>query len=221
MDLEVQKNNIVTYTKDSYSTENESESFYRDYKVPTCGFCINGNFSVNERLSKENISLPANAEVIDIYATALADSFDFSGDRGSVISQVKYTLIICNDDEYSSIDIVLPAKYEFECNSDNISTYDAKLEVFSCRVRKDTDSISIDSEISVCIKGSGKDDIIVLSEIDFKNKIAKNKNEITVCYPSCEDTLWSIAKKYHIPMSRINMLNGTDGIIDGKEYLIV
>ena len=206
---------------DLYSTENETENIYRDYKVPTYGRCFNGNFSVNERLSKENISIPENAEIIDIYASAIADSFNCYDNKGTLNIQIKYTVILCNDNEYSAIDIVLPSRYEFECKEDNISNVDAELEVFSCKVRQDSEFISIDSEIGICVKGMGFEEIIALNEATIKDHINKNKSVITVCYPAEDDTLWSIAKKYHIPRERIDALNDTDGNIDGRSFVIV
>ena len=221
LDVEVHKNEYFNYVKDLYSTENETENIYRDYKIPTYGMCFNGNFSVNERLSKDNISMPENAEIVDIFASAITDSFSCNDNKGSINIQIKYTIILCKDNEYSAIDIVLPSKYEFECKEDKISFFDADLEVFSCRARQDSDCISIDSEIGVCAKGMGSDEIIALNETTIKDCINKNKNVITVCYPSPEDTLWSIAKRYHIPSERIDALNDTDGNIDGRSFVIV
>jgi hypothetical protein len=221
LDAEVQKNEYFNYVKDLYSTENETENIYRDYKIPTYGMCFNGNFSVNERLSKDNISMPENAEIVDIYASAIADSFCCNEGKGVVNMQIKYTVILYKDGEYSAIDIVLPSKYEFECKEDNISFFDADLEVFSCRARQDSDCISIDSEIGICVKGMGSEEIIALNETTIKECINKNKSVITVCYPFPDDTLWSIAKRYHIPSERIDALNGTDGNIDGRSFIII
>jgi hypothetical protein len=221
LDVEVHKNEHFNYVKDLYSTENETENIYRDYKIPTYGRCFNGNFSVNERLSKENISIPENAEIIDIYASAIADSFNCYDNKGAVNIQIKYTVILCKDNEYSAIDIVLPSRYEFECKEDNISYLDTELEVFSCKIRQDSEFISIDSEISICAKGMGFEEVIALNETTIKDYINKNKSVITVCYPAEDDTLWSIAKRYHIPRERIDALNGTDGNIGGRSFVIV
>lgn len=221
LDVQAQKNEYFNYVKDLYSTENETENVYRDYKVPTYGKCFNGNFSVNERLSKENISMPENADVVDVYAVAVVDSFNCADKRGTINVQIKYTLVLCKDGEYSSIDIVLPSKYEFECDDDKITSLDADLEVFSCKVRQDSECISIDSEIGVCAKGMGAEEIIALSESTVKDYVNKYKNVITVCYPAEDDTLWSIAKRYHIPRERIDALNDTDGELDKRSFVIV
>ena len=221
LDVQAQKNEYFSYVKDLYSTENETENLYRDYKIPAYGRCFNGNFSVNERLSKENISMPENANVVDVYASAIADSFNCTDGKGIISVQVKYTLILCNDGEYSSIDIVLPTKYEFECPEEKISTFDTELEVFSCKIRQDSECISIDSEIGICAKGFGVEEIIALNESTVKDCINKNKNVITVCYPAEDDSLWTIAKRYHIPRERIDALNDTDGALNGRSFVIV
>jgi len=221
LDIESQKSTSFTYVKDIYSIENESQNIFRDYKIPMCGFCHNGNFSVNERIAKENLSIPDKAEIIDIYASAYAEDFEIVGEKCLVTAQIKYSLVLSEEGEYSCMDITLPAKYEFDCKAENISSGDFNMNVFSCRVRQDGEYISIDSEVGICAKGISAEEIVALNEVIFKDRIKKNKSLITVCYPAPDDTLWSVAKKYHIPTSRIEILNGVEEKIDGREYLIV
>jgi hypothetical protein len=221
IDVEGQTPTSFEYVKDMYSTENESTCLFRDYTVPSIGYCTNGNFSMNERISKENLSIPEGARIVDIYGNAWVDSTESSGEKMNVLGNVKYTLIISANDEYSSMEIVLPAKYEFDCNNENMSSYESKMSVLSCKAREDSDYIGIDAEIGISSMGYSNNKIMVLDEISFDNRIERRKGEITVCYPNENDSLWSIGKKHHISVEHIEKINGVEGNIGGRDYLII
>ena len=69
IEVEGQTPNTFEYVKDMYSTENESTSLFRDYTVPSSGYCVNRNFSMNERIAKENLSIPLPFSVIQLNNT--------------------------------------------------------------------------------------------------------------------------------------------------------
>lgn len=211
----------VKYVKDMYSTQNESSCLFRDYNVPTHGYTHNGNFSMNERVLRENLSLPDECRIVDVYASALVDNTEMSDSSATVLGNIKYTLILCSNGEYSSADIVLPAKYEFDIDSADISSCESSMSVLFCRARMDVDNISLDAEIGVSSSGVGSTDIMTLDEINFGSEIGKRKGEITVCYRGAEDSLWGIAKKYHISTSHIEKMNATSGNIEDREYIVI
>lgn len=219
-ELELQSSEMVTYTQDIYSTENECECQYRDYKIPHLGYCTNGNFSFNERLARDNIGFPTDAQIIDSYAQAIADGVTYRDGKSYVGGQIKVTTILKKDDEYTANEIMLPLKYEFDGGKENMNS-GAILDVISCRVRQDAESVSIDAEIYVSVWGVSSEEIIALNEVRFIDELKKSSRDIVVCYPSTSDTLWSVAKKYHVPISRIEHLNGISDSICDKKYLIV
>ena len=221
VDVEGQSSTTVKYVKDMYSTQKHSNCLFRDYSVPTCGYNHNGNFSMNERIMRENFSLPEECRIVDVYASAFVDNTDVQNGRATVLGSIKYTLILCCKGEYSSVDVVLPAKYEFDVESSDITTCESNMNVLFCRARMDVDNISIDAEIGICSSGVGSTKIISLDEIKFGEEIGKRKGEVTVCYKGVDDSLWSIAKKYHIPTSHIEKMNAVSGKTNDREYVII
>ncbi len=220
LEVEAQGNVPFSYTEDVYSTEYENEALYRDYRIPTSGYCINGNFSINERLSKESLSISASPNIIDCYANAMVDTLTHTGTKGQANGQIKITFVLNTNGEYSTVDTMLPLKYEFDASKD-ISSANARFDVISCKTRQDAESISIDAEIAVCARGNSFENIIALDEVRFTEKINRKKGDITICYPSKDDTLWSISKRYHVPMSRIQGMNALVDDISDKNYLII
>lgn len=221
IDVETQRKEMFTYTKDIYSTSKECECNYKMYTLPTAGYCINGNFSVNDRLSKADLGLPQSFEIVNLYAFPNVDKLENTGNKNVITGQVKYTMLICSEGEYSAVDIFLPTKYEFESQNSNSSSLDANMKVICCHARQDSDNLSIDAEIEVCAKGAGNIEINSLSEVEFTSEIKKKKGMFRIYYPSKDDSLWSVAKKFNVSSETIDQLNQTNGNIEGKNYLIV
>ncbi len=223
LDLEAQCERKFSYLGDVYSTKKSSEAEYKKYEIPTAGYCINGNFSMNEKMSKENVGFPQNATIIDVYGNATAEKTLTEGSKKTVLGQVKYAAILLVDGEYSSLETVLPFKYEFDAGSTSreCSACEANINVISCKIRQDAEEISIDAELSLSAWGSGSTEITALSQVRFENDVKAEKGKVIIYYPSSTDTLWSIAKRYFVPVSKIQTLNGISDDVINKEYLII
>lgn len=219
LEAEAQKSVPFGYTKDIFSTENSCECAYKEYRVPVALKCRNGNFSQNDRLDRATLALPENAVIIDTSATAAAENFEYDADKGkiTVSGQCRYTLLLSDSGEYSTSEIQTPFRYELDATG-NIqpAVSDADIEVVSCRARFDADSLCIDSEISVALSVSGEEAVNVLSEARFGEPLKRSRSDIIICYPSPDDTVWSVAKRYCVPVTSVSSTDET-----GKDYLII
>ena len=189
--------------------------------MPSCGYSHNGNFSINERVLRSTLSIPDDCKIVDVCATATVDKTEILEGRATVLGNIKYTLILCCNGEYSSADIVLPVKYEFDVDSNNISACESNMSVIFCRARMDVDNLGLDAEIGVRSSGLGTSNMVALDEINFGSDIVRHKGEITVCYKGEEDSLWGVAKKYHMPVSHIDKMNAVNGSIDDRRYIVI
>ncbi len=208
----------LEYTKDMYSTKNECNTSYRSYPTINNGYCINGNFSMNERLIKKNISYPENANIIGAFGAAFANGLESNENKKTVNGQVKFTLLLDVDGEYMTNDVILPLRYEFDGCKDDISSADTTISVINCNVRQDAESISIDAELAVSAWGITYDDINVAYEINIGEEIHKNKGELVIYYLCPEDTVWSVAKKYHISRKELERKNKK---LENVDYMII
>lgn len=212
-----QKDTPFSYTRDIYSTESYSNTTYRDHKIPASGYCICGNFSMNDRMTKENIGFPENAEIVDTYGVATAQSIESQNGKNILIGQVKYTVLVYNNGEFSTLETILPLRYEFDNDNVISTTQKATVSVISCRARQDSESVSIDSEMAVSAWGASEIEIDAVSEVSFGEKLEKNKRDIIIYYLTPEDTTWSVAKKYHIPFNELKAKEATQS----SEYVII
>ncbi len=209
LQLEAQNNEEINVVRDVYSTKYETNCTVKSYNLPSIGFAENGNFSMNEKISRESLGLPESFEIIDVYGTVTAEGCEIRDSKAELRGTAKYTLIVKAGDEYSSQPITLPVKYVFDCDDNNITSYINEINVISCAVRCDGDTVSLDAELGVVSVGLSSNVVTVVDDVKFSDEIIKSKGEITVVYPSADDDLWSVAKRYHVPVCEIEEKNPT------------
>ncbi len=221
LDVSAEGEKSFNYTKDIYSTENLCECTYKEYTMPIPSFCMSGNFSMNERVLKEGLSIPEMAEIVTCYGEAFSEKCELVNGKGIISGHAKYTVILSNEGEYSALEILLPVKYEIDGTCKSLNNTSTLFSVISCEARQDAESLLIDAELSVYGWGMANENITVLTDVTFGESIGKRKGDVIIYYTTPSDTLWSVAKKYHISPERIEAKNGLNGSINGKDYLMI
>ena len=197
----------VTYTRDLYSTENYSECAYKEYTIPEVVMVSRGNFSQSERIPAADTSISHSCRVVDISCRPMAEKLEKDKGKITVSGQCKYSFVLENDGEYSVTDLMLPFKYETDGDVDDITDHNVNIGVISCKGRIEGTNICIDTELSICMEVQCSEIISTLSEVRFGDKVKKSDGDIIICFPSPEDTPWSISKRYFVPMSKISEMS--------------
>ena len=129
-----------------------------------------------------------------------------------------------NDGEYSSAVIELPFRYETKA-PDSFAGVSADAlfsgEVVSARARVDGERIGIDSEISMSGCSFEMAQTKILDRVSFGEEIGRSVGEYTVCYPEKSESLWSVAKRYGVPIDALISGNKlpSDVELDGDSSL--
>ena len=196
----------VSYTADVYSTEQKCKCFTRDFAVPMALCNKNATLSLGERVTMEELGIPDGAELIDVGATAVIDSAALVDGKYVLRGNCRYCFIFSKEGEYAYAETRLPVKYECDaCSNDNeVKAFDAVADVISCRGRSDGDSVSVDSELMLSVSLFGSNEARILEKAEFGDKHEKRRGVFAVCYPSPEDTIWSIAKRYAVEPNAIS-----------------
>lgn len=221
LQLEAHNDEELSLVRDVYSTKYKSSCSVVSCELPSVGFAEIGNFSMNEKLTRESIGLPESFQIIDVYSSAVADECRYGDKKAELRGTAKYTLIIKINDEYSSHEVTLPVKYVFDCPDKNIASYNSEINVISCSARCDGEIISIDAELAVTSIGVSTSFVTVVDNVVFGETVARTKGEITVVYPGADDDVWSVAKRYHVPVSEIEAKNPAVATLGITSYLIV
>ncbi len=195
------KNAPVSYVKDMYSTVCSTRCDYKKYKVVSESGGNACNITSSETRALDEVSVDPASVIADVSATSRVDSVECDGSRMKASGTVKYNLALENNGEYSSKEIELPFTYTCECREDWDSIFPSS-EVISTRGRIDGERISLDSELALTFKAYRENEISALEAMHFGDAISEEKCTVVV-FPSADDSVWSIAKKYNAPTERI------------------
>ncbi len=233
-----QKDIPTIYTKDIYDTRRNTSATYTSYCVENALQTHSGNFTLSHSLPLSDVNIPASARVVDAMATA--EPSELRGERGKYIlnGTCHVHLILQNNAEYSSTQIDLPFKYEFEntssyqtdmWGSENGLSFGGRVTPLACRARIDGERVGMDAELCVMLHLTQKNNITALSGIHVGDEVQRSHGEYVICFPAPQDTLWSVAKKYHAPLAPLSAANGLSSLtspdapdsLEGVGYLIV
>ncbi len=223
------RNVAVDYTKDLYSTAAAGENAYETLRVPYLLKCTGGNFSLNTTLSMEEAGIRQGQSVVDVTLLPTSLAAECVNGKYTVSGKCRCQAILCGDGEYGAQEFEVPFRYECEGSEEAPSDYDLDLQAISCRARMDGERIAIDAEMAVSIGARAFHEISAFREASFAEAAPRSCAAYTVCYPSREDTLWSVAKRYRRSVSELGQMNPLQGApaadsresLDGVGYLLV
>ena len=224
-----QRNEEIEYTRDVYSTLSECEATYRERSFAHALRSINGNFSLNHTLSVSEAGIRPDAHVVDICAVPAVAAMENDQGKYRLMGRCRCQLILSDGEEMSLQEIEVPFRYECEGAREAVNDYDASVSVISCRARVDGERISVDAELAVMLATRGEQSCRMVSAASFGEAVKTAVAAYTVCYPSREDTLWSVAKRYHRSVNDVMAINhlaeapsaDSDESLAGVRYLLV
>lgn len=232
IECHVARLDTVKYVKDVYSTTHRVTSDYKMIDFPSRERAVNGNFTLSDSMTLEEAGIIPSSNVVDVVGSVYPEAYSFEGDRCIVNGRARYDLLLEDDGEYSSAVIELPFRYETAA-PDSLAAADAdalfSCEVISTRARLDGERIGIDSEISMSGSSFEGAQTRILDGVGFGEEIVRNKGEYTVCYPEKDESLWSVAKRYGVPIKSListNKLSNTAQLdcresLAGAKYLMI
>lgn len=213
-----QKNELVPYINDAYSTERTCECKSISVPVMNSLRCSNGNLTQNETFKFDDVKLQKDAKIVDVIGKAVLNELSHENGRLHLRGQCDYQIIYYLDEEYSSIEVSSPLHYEFDTRSvpsanGNIK-WSGNANVVHVRARGDGERLFVDSELNFCFFTQQEENIDALGEMVFGEKLSKPSGELLLCYPEKEARLWSVAKQYGESLRKIRVQNS---IPEGEE----
>ena len=108
----------------------------------------------------------------------------------------------------------------FEGEEGELLGFSSDIRMMSGRARVDGGRLSVDCEMAVAVRLLAARRVEMLSGATF-SKPCECYRECVVCFPRETDTLWDVAKKYHVSPARLRALNRSASDDGGNGYLIV
>lgn len=217
-----QRNETVPFVKDAYSTTAVCENQYRTIPFRRAEKCLNGNFTHGVNLPLSETGVRPSQNVVEVSADALIDRVENERGRCYLLGRCLCHLLLWEAGEWSTAELETPFRYETDAPRGKVDGWQAVAEVINARARSDGESISLDAEIALSASLWSEDSLTHLALSREGEAISAGQGDgWTVCYPAGEDTLWSVAARYHRPIGEILERNGIPGapVADARESL--
>lgn len=209
----------ITYIKDAYSKTSDYESSLRKLTLPSPVACLCGNVSISAAKALSELSLDGGMRLCDVKATVLPDiKIDTSEDgRFTASGRIKISAIADNGAELIPAEFDSDMKYTFDIREDvrgaSLKTSLAA-SVAEIKGRIDSDRLACDCEICISCLIETEHEIDSIGEINLTpSAVTKpDASHLRVCYPSKNESLWDIAKRYRTDAETIaekNLLEPT------------
>jgi len=225
---EAQKNVPMSYIKDIYSTDYTCETEMTDRSYPVAVCCMMGNVTSSGAVALTDIGVEPGSVVLDCAGVPSACRVTFENGKFVLDGECKYTALLSAGAEMFQKEFSLPFRYEFRhdgeaadgsaadstagasVNSPATDGYDAdsSAEIVSVRCRIDAEKLSVDSELALSARISGRQSIHSVSAVMFGVPVSRTDGEIVICYPDKSDSLWSVCKRYGVGIGSVAGRNG-------------
>jgi len=204
---DAQKDISAEYTADVFSTEFQSETLSEDIAVPSS--ILIGSFNFSHDGSAEIDGIPDNAQIIDTNVTAYSESVVVENERYVLLGKCKYNTLYMYDGEYSARETEFPFRCELSPADLNPSDFTSNISVNSCRVRKEGENMAFSADMTAAVRISGERPISAVTEASFFDaESPSRKAAFTVAYPTADDTVWDVAKRYSVDPVTLASRNG-------------
>jgi len=191
------RNLPVRYTSDLYSTQRECECETEAYELPVLLGQVTGSLTQSERLPLSDLSLTEDAAIRDVWGYVRWEDAQAVDGKTVLTGQSRYYLLCEKEGDYSVAELELPLRYETE-GWGAIRGCDACGNVLSCRGRIDGGTLSLDAEVAISAELWGRETVNPVTAVEFGEAVAGRGSGMTVYYPNGTETVWEVAKKYHV-----------------------
>ncbi len=214
------ENRATAYTRDIFSTESVSREEYRTVEYPTMLGTFGGNFTQSLYEPVESYGISPDATVVDLSVRPQADAVTYERGKWALTGESTVNLLLKNGDEYATEELTMPFRYEFDGTEGEARSAIASVNMLSGKARVDGGRLGLDCEMGVSILLCGADSVQMLSEATFGDPVEK-PCECVITFPREGESLWNVAKKYHVSTDTLRKLNkGVGDVLMGK-FLIV
>lgn len=230
---------VCNPVSDLYSTDYEMTCTYRPLTVTRSLGGVMGNYTVSGSRPRTECDCEKAATVVDADGRLEIQSVQVERGRTVVCGRLLTVAILTAVEEGSapllSAEIPVPFRIETELRPapGTHPRFDCHGELISARARIEQSAITVDCEIALALSAYEDDTRQVLSdaEPDRSLPVEHRGNRVYVVYPREEDTLFSLAARYHKSRAAIAAQNGLgEGVLvvshmpaslDGVHHLLI
>ena len=207
LSVRAQRNEVVPYVRDLFVTGAECEPTFAAVNYSRAIRCQNGNFSLGVTLPLAEAGMRPGQSVIDTSGTATVDGVEQDRGKCFVTGKCRFQMIFSENGDLSAHELEVPFRYETDGMDDAPTDSDLRADLLSVRVRADHERVAVDAELAVSAAFRSAHSANVLSDVRFGAEIPAQGAVCTICFPARDDTLWSVARRYHAPLAALSAKN--------------
>ena len=225
---EVIRQTSVELTRDCYSTKYETETEYKSICVFSCPKAEGTSFTLNDSIKRKNRDVE---EIIDIIVNPVYEKAEFKGGKCIIVGKLSLSVIGTSavDEtgnwEYLCESYELPIRYNCDIQR-SLQEASVRCDFSPLRINAhfDGDKLLCNAEIYVAyeIFEKAEETVLAIASLEKDKEIKKEPACVRVYFPNENDTVWNVAKKYHITPSHLKEANDlTSNSLSGVKSLIV
>ncbi len=206
------ENRELAVISDAFSTVCPVENSYTQISYCELYDSVNLSEKHEAKLSREDASEGAVREVLFVSAEAKTESLEVTPNKLTIKGEVKYSGIVSevNDDgtiSYSAVKSSSPFEQnvKIDCQNPENIRVEAKCKAINAESTIDANTIYFSSSLqtSVMINEEKKEKILLDCTLCEGEPFDKDEAVIRVYCPEEGETLFSVAKKFHMTLSRL------------------
>lgn len=197
----------------------------REEKLWRVGSCGNRNFSVSGERPLAELGVPADISVLYGFADAEIREHQTKGERTALVGEMHCHVLYSREGEYGVAELAVPFSTALEKGEDDVSV---QCCAPVCRVSLSRDALRADAEIQLALRCSRRTPTKILSEASFVPTDPAPRADLEICYPTGEDTLWKVGKRYGVSPDDLAAANGLSAdapgeadSLQGVRYLLI
>lgn len=193
----------------------------KDISVESNVSTVKGNFSINYEIPQD-IAQKIDGDVL--FASGNIEDCSVSVCTGKLeCSGSAEITVVYGDEEYDCVRFLLPFKGELDSpfkSANEVCTSCCKCT--DVKIRCDGERCFADAEIYVDAMVCEKNTASVVDTAEFTEKCQKDSpSAFTIYYPTQEETLWDVAKKYGVFANDLQKANGTYAEGSNKKVILI
>lgn len=221
-----EKNDTLEVVTDGYLKECASACDYEEFTYLEFVDLASEKTSHSASVPRSEIESGKIREVIFLNAEPRVDSLTKESDGLKILGEIKYSGVASELDEEGNISYVMlkfSSPFDINVNNDcqkcDKIRYDVKIKAHNASASIDSENLSVSCSLEVtgviCEEKSQR----ILASMSAKESepYVKEGGKITVYYPTAEDTLFSVSKRFHTSPVKVAADNAlTEAVMLGE-----
>lgn len=209
MDVQVAKTGTVTICGDAFSTEFESDAQTESVTVIAPVKVTNSHLTQSGELKRHGEASPGEY-VISTVASAEADDISFADNKVKLSGTVNVCCAVSGENDVTTEEGKIPFTFVCDALCGECSPLCLTgIDVTDAGARLEGSSIIVTAELSISLCALGKQEEKAVCKMILHTRSPREALPgIRICFPSKDEEVWSICKKYGVSRRTLEKING-------------